>query len=79
MSMGEKLEGQRLSGAFQGWVQISSSVAPALEHGPAWAHVPKHIPLLCTLLRGQILLLLLFKFECGASAFRELGEGGFED
>lgn len=35
MSMGEKLEGQCLSRAFQGWLEISSSVTPAL-------HMAKH-------------------------------------
>lgn len=31
MSMGEKLEGQCLSKAFQGWKELSSSIMPALD------------------------------------------------
>lgn len=51
MRMGEKLEGQCLSRAFQGWVEISSSISPTLEYDKAWAYLAKHFP--TSLFRGQ--------------------------
>lgn len=47
MSMGEKLEGQCLSKAFQGCRELSSSIMPALDmakHGPISQNTP---PLPC--------------------------------
>lgn len=51
MSMGEKLEGQCLSTALQGWVYISYSITCTPEHSIAWAHLPGHNP--APLFRGQ--------------------------
>lgn len=78
MKMGEKLEEQCLSRAFQGWVEISSSISSALEHDNAWARLLKRFPTFW--FREEFLLWLLFKLECGANAFRELQrEGRFGD
>lgn len=66
---------QGLPGLARDFIQCDSCPT----YGKAWAHLTRHTP--TSLFKEEsLLLLLLFKLECGASASRELqGEGGFGD
>lgn len=67
---------QFLSRVFEGLGVDFIQHNPYPERGEAWAHLPKHIPTSLFLGTDCLLLLLFFKFECGANAFREFQREG---